>query len=547
MNTGNMFGFGFEMEEKVMAPKMQSFLTRTFSLFIALFVISALLAGCALPISIASVPSPTSPSQDLSTPTPIPATPTPLSVQDTPTPTSTPDAGATLSAIASATAAQVMLDTPTLEPATSTPIIASGNTVSSSGDIVFTAGTTAGVVQGTVAPGQVLSYTLGVGLSQPMVLIMDSPGSDVTIGLLGPNGAVLVDPANRWWNWQGMLPMSGMYTIQVIGGATTENFTLTIKIAQVVNFASGTSSITLSGTTINGYLFDYALFCNGGQTLTASLNVPSTTAYLDIYGLQNGTLLSDSTRASTWSGILPQSQYYIVEVVPNNSQVVDYVLTLSCTGVAVNANPTVDYSSYQGGDLLIAPGSTAVVRNGSINPGQVVTYTIQGTQYQPMIINVDSPNFDVTIGLRAPDGTYMFDPAKDYLNYQTPIHITGLYTIEVIGGSHTENYSLTVKLPKHVYLGNGTNSVSIKSATEQGYIVSYAINGNAGAVLTASLNVSSDVAYLDIFGVETGSVLSYSAKASSWTGTLKTTQYYVIEVIPRGGQIVGYTLTLTLH
>jgi hypothetical protein len=277
------------------------------------------------------------------------------------------------------------------------------------------------------------------------------------------------------------------------------------------------------------------------------LNVPSTAAYLDIFGLDNGTLLSDSARANTWSGVLPQSQYYIVEVVPSNSQVVNYVLSISCTGVAVNSIPAVDNSSYPAGDLSIAPGSTAVVRQGTINPGQVVTYTIQGTQYQPMILNVDSTHYDVTLGLLAPDGSYMFDPAKKYQNYQVPIHITGLYTIQIIGGAYTENYSLTAKLPKHIYLGDGTNSATINSATEQGFVVSYAINGNAGAILTASLNVPSTVAYLDIFGVATGSVLSYSAKANSWTGTLSQTQLYVIEVIPRGGQIVQYSLTLTLH
>ena len=65
------------------------------------------------------------------------------------------------------------------------------------------------------------------------------------------------------------------------------------------------------------------------QTMTVSLNVPSSTAYLDIFGLASGTLLSSSAKATTWTGVLPQSQDYVIEVVPNNGQVVNYSITVS--------------------------------------------------------------------------------------------------------------------------------------------------------------------------------------------------------------------------
>jgi hypothetical protein len=65
----------------------------------------------------------------------------------------------------------------------------------------------------------------------------------------------------------------------VTGGATAENYTLTAKVAQLVNFAAGTSSITLKGNTLKGYVFSYALNGSAGQTMTATLNVPSSAAY----------------------------------------------------------------------------------------------------------------------------------------------------------------------------------------------------------------------------------------------------------------------------
>jgi hypothetical protein len=93
----------------------------------------------------------------------------------------------------------------------------------------------------------------------------------------------------------------------------------------------------------------------------------------------------------------------------------------------------------------------------------------------------------------------------------------------------------------------GTSSTTIKSATEQGFIVSYALYGNSGQTMTVSLNVSPDVAYLDIFGLESGGILSYKDKASTWTGVLKQTEQVIVEVIPRGGQIIQYSVTISMH
>ena len=127
----------------------------------------------------------------------------------------------------------------------------------------------------------------------------------------------------------GLLPQTELYRIQVIGGATTENYTLTAKVAQLVNFATGTNSITLNGTTVNGYVFSYAFSCSTNQTMTATLNVSSSTAYLDIFGLSSGTILNSSDKATTWTGVLPQTQDYVIEVVPNNGAVVNYGLTVT--------------------------------------------------------------------------------------------------------------------------------------------------------------------------------------------------------------------------
>ena len=64
-------------------------------------------------------------------------------------------------------------------------------------------GTTAAEVKGAIQSGQIITYTLDAGQSQPMILIMDSPNNDVTLGVFEPNGNMLLNPANQWTRWQG--------------------------------------------------------------------------------------------------------------------------------------------------------------------------------------------------------------------------------------------------------------------------------------------------------------------------------------------------------
>ena len=162
-----------------------------------------------------------------------------------------------------------------------------------------------------------------------MILIMNSPNNDVTLGVFEPNGNMLLNPANKWTRWQAVLPETEQYKIQVIGGATAENYTLTAKVPQLVNFASGSSSISLNGSTVNGYVFSYAISAKANQTMTVTLSLPTNIAYIDIFGIASGTVLSPSAKVNIWTGVLSQAQDYVIEVIPNNGQVVNYSLTVS--------------------------------------------------------------------------------------------------------------------------------------------------------------------------------------------------------------------------
>ena len=260
----------------------------------SLAMLPILLMSCSLPGLLAAA-----------TPTPQPS-PTALPPQDTPT---------------------QMPPTATLQPSPTPMPTATATPAPES--IVFAAGTTAAVEKGTISPNQVRAYTLSAGANQPMILLLSSPNNDVYMGVTEPNGNILLDPAKKWTDWQWLLPKTEVYTIQVYGGSTAGDYTLTTKVAQRINFASGATSATLDGSTPKGYVFTYAIACKASQVMSVSLDVPASQASLDIFGLATGSLLSSGSKVNTWTGSLPSTQDYIIEVIPGGGQVVNYSLTVT--------------------------------------------------------------------------------------------------------------------------------------------------------------------------------------------------------------------------
>ena len=426
----------------------------------------------------------------------------------------------------------VSLPSPTPIPPSPTPQ-PTATTPPASTNIVMSPGTTAAVVQGTLEPGQAVRYTLQAGQAQPMILIVNSPNNDVTLGVFEPNGNALLNPAQKKAIWQGLLPQTELYTIQVSGGASVEDYTLTAKVAQRVNYVPGATSLTLNGSTVKGYVFSYALSCQANQTMTVSLNVPSSTAYLDIFGLSSGSLLSSAEKASTWTGVLRLAQDYVIEVVPNNGQVVDYSMKVSVI-------PTT-------GNIVMQAGTTAAVVQGTAQAGQVITYTLAAGRSQPMILIMSSPDNDVTLGVFEPNGSILLDPADKWTRWQALLPQTETYTIQVIGGATAEDYTLTAKVPQRVNFASAAISLTLKGSTVNGYVFSYALRCQANQTMTVTLDIPASSAYIDIFGLSSGSLVSSSAKASTWTGALPQTQDYVIEVVPNNGQVVDYALTVSVH
>jgi hypothetical protein len=139
----------------------------------------------------------------------------------------------------------------------------------------------------------------------------------------------MLNPAAHLTSWQSMLPKTEDYYLGVYGGATTENFTLTVVIPSRIKFLPNSITATTSGQTVGGYTVAYTVLAIKGQLMTVNLNGIADNAALKIYGYSNGVpYLQAETNQTKFIFKLPVTQDYIVEVVPVPGQVVSYTLQI---------------------------------------------------------------------------------------------------------------------------------------------------------------------------------------------------------------------------
>jgi len=246
----------------------------------------------------------------------------------------TATAGSLTTEVAATTKAPDPTNTPTPIPPTGTavpptPTLLSPTQVPAPAGAIrinFLTGATASNTPGTISAGQVQNYLVHALDGQPMIATVDSPSHDLIMTVYGlQSGTVLLPASEKRNSWQGTLPGTDDYVIQVIGGTTNQNFNLSITIARRISFNSGAVSATVSGSTQGGYNVTYGLYAFAGQTMNVDLEPLSGNAALEVWGFSDGQpYLRSVVESTTFNMKLPTTQDYIIAVVPFAGQVVDF-------------------------------------------------------------------------------------------------------------------------------------------------------------------------------------------------------------------------------
>lgn len=232
---------------------------------------------------------------------------------------------------------------PTSPPPTSAPLPTAAPTLAPAQRITFQQGQFNTSVQGKLAANGMDRWVLRIIGGQTLSVNVIPVNGKVKLAIVGADGNPLVTDHADALQWSGKAPATQDYTIAVIAfDNTAPGYTLQITVpplaqptappapvAKRISFAPGGISATVQGVTPAVSVDRWVVAAMGGQTLSVNLVVPpGGRAALVIYGADGTVLISDHASALQWSGPLPKSQDYFIDVKPETGAV-SYSLTVT--------------------------------------------------------------------------------------------------------------------------------------------------------------------------------------------------------------------------
>ena len=183
--------------------------------------------------------------------------------------------------------------------------------------IQFATGATSALVEGAVQPGATNRYVLKASAGQIMrVYLSPYQQADLLMAIWGADGDVLLSGHVKADQWFGVFRTTQDYFISVTtaDGSTAVSYALQVVIPERIQFAAGTTSALVSGGAPAGGSHNYVLSAMGGQTMTVRLAVTQGLGLVVIWGADGSVLISDHAGATEWSGVLPSTQDYYIDV-----------------------------------------------------------------------------------------------------------------------------------------------------------------------------------------------------------------------------------------
>lgn len=197
-------------------------------------------------------------------------------------------------------------------------------TIPVTGRIQFAPGNTSAFVEGSLAANSSQSYSFGAAANQILeVTVTSQPG--LTLSIVGADGTVLTNTSGS--GYRGVLPKTQDYHLKLISGSSAVDYGMVVAIPVRIQFASGGTSASVSGTVPANLSQFYNLRASQGQTLNVNVT-PANSVQLIIYGMDGTVLRSGMGEGSSYSGVLPSTQDYIL-VLRSANVVQPYTMNVS--------------------------------------------------------------------------------------------------------------------------------------------------------------------------------------------------------------------------
>jgi hypothetical protein len=202
--------------------------------------------------------------------------------------------------------------------------------------------------------------------------------------------------------------------------------------------------------------------------------------------------------------------------------------------------------------LNFVAGATSGSVMGTIQPGQTLYYVLNAAQGQPLIADLISTNGDATMTIKTASGASLLNAGQ---NLNMLLTVTEDYYVFVNSGASSENFSLSLSTPARIQFAPGKTSATLSGKTAGGFNISpsggsdisYVLFANQGQQMDLNLNSVGKDGVLAMYGFSDGQpYLRYVTEQTTFSMKLPSTQDYIIQVVPRAGNMINYTLVVTV-
>jgi hypothetical protein len=182
--------------------------------------------------------------------------------------------------------------------------------------ISFQSNATSASLSDSLTGGQVKAYALRVMANQVMIVNLSAPNQDAVLAVSGlTSGQVFLDASSNQSSWQGRVPTTQDYIVQVISRGAAANFSLSVTIPENLSFQAGAISASRSYPLRAREMHTLLLRATAGQNMTLTLTPSDQTVLLGFYGYQDGQpYLRTVAGQTSWTGTVPATQDYVIQV-----------------------------------------------------------------------------------------------------------------------------------------------------------------------------------------------------------------------------------------
>ncbi len=324
-----------------------------------------------------------------------------------------------------------------------------------------------------------------------------------------------------------------------------------------ISFEPGGTSAVVQGTAAPNLPMHYVLRVQAGQAMAVNLTAPQGQAFLVITGANGALFLSERVRASIWSGNVPTTQDYTIDVRAAANVPVPFTLQVTVPPLAT-AGAQADARRR----ITFAPGATTAVLPGTTATAGMDRFVLRALAGQTMTVNVASPQANVILIIYGADGNVLISDHAGATSWTGKLPTTQDYNIDTRSvGNSVVNFTLTVTIPplataaptaapttvsKRITFPAGGTSASAQGSLPVNGMDRYVLRALAGQTMTVNAVAAQGEVILIIFGVDGTVLISDHAGTTSWTGRLPLTEDYNIDVRSVGTTTANYTVTFSI-